>query len=49
MVTLLASNTVDQGFEPWLGQSKDYEIGICCFAARHAALKSWSKDWLAHN
>jgi hypothetical protein len=20
------------GFEPWLGQTKDYKIGICCFS-----------------
>jgi hypothetical protein len=22
---------VDCGFEPWLGQTKDYKIGICWF------------------
>jgi hypothetical protein len=37
------------GFEPWLGQTKDYEIGICCFSAKHAALRRKSKDWLARN
>jgi hypothetical protein len=35
------------GFEPWSGQVKDYEIGICCFCANHAALRRKSKDWLA--
>jgi len=37
------------GFEHWLGQTKDYEIGICCLSANHEALRSKSKDWLARN
>jgi hypothetical protein len=49
MVSTLASNTVDRGFEPWLGQTKDYKIGICCFSAKHAALRRKSKDWLNRN
>jgi hypothetical protein len=49
MVSLLASNTVDRGFELWSGQTKDYKIGICCFSAKRAALRSWSKDWSARN
>jgi hypothetical protein len=32
-----------------LGQTKDYCIGICCFSAKHAALRRKSKDWLAQN
>ena len=32
-----------------LGQTKNYKIGICCFSARHAALRRNSKDWLARN
>jgi hypothetical protein len=28
------------------GQNKDYEIGMCCFSAKHAALRRKSKDWL---
>ena len=39
----------DYSFDPGSGQSKDYEIGICCFSAKHAALRSKSKDWLALN
>jgi hypothetical protein len=27
----------------------DYKIIICCFSAKHAALRRKSKDWLAHN
>ena len=30
-------------------QTKDYEIGICCFSAYHAALRRKNKDWLARN
>jgi len=36
-------------FEPWSGQNKDYKIGICHFSAKHTAIKSKSKDWLAGN
>jgi hypothetical protein len=49
MVSVLASSVADQGFEPRSGQAKDYKIGICCFSAKHAALRSKSKDWLARN
>jgi hypothetical protein len=47
MVSVLALSVVDIGFEPRSGQTKDYKIGICCFSAKHAALRSKSKDWLA--
>ena len=33
MVNMLASRVVDHGFESQSGQTKDYEIGICCFSA----------------
>ena len=49
MVSVLASCAVDRGFEPQSGQTKDYIIGICCFSAKHAALRRKSKDWLAGN
>jgi hypothetical protein len=49
MVSMLPSSAIDRGFEPWLGQTKDYKIGLCCFSAKHAALKRKSKDWLARN
>jgi hypothetical protein len=35
MVSVLASSVVDCGFEPRSGQTKDNEIGICCFSAKH--------------
>ena len=44
MVSMLASSAVDRGLEVGSNQ-----IGICCFYAKHAALKKKSKDWLARN
>ena len=44
MVSMLSSSVVDHGFEPWLGQTKDCKIGICCFSAKHAALRSKNKN-----
>ena len=49
MVSVLASSAVDHGFEAQLGQTKDYEIGICCFSAKQAALRRKNKDWLVRN
>jgi hypothetical protein len=48
MVSMLTSSVVDHWIDPRSGQTKDYEIGICCFSARHAALRSRRKrkDWL---
>jgi hypothetical protein len=39
-------SVVDRGFEPRSGQTH-YEIGICCFSGKYAALRGNSKDWLA--
>ena len=49
MVSVLASSAIDRGFKPRSGQTKDYKIGICCFSAKHAALRRKSKDWLTRN
>ena len=49
MVSVFASSAIDRGFEPRLCQTKDYKIDICCFFAKHAALRSKSKDCLARN
>ena len=49
MVSVLASSAADRGFEPRSGQTKDYKIGMCCFSAKHTALRRKSKDWLARN
>ena len=43
MVSVLATSEVDRRFEPLSGQTKDYDIGICCFTAMHAALKEKEK------
>ena len=44
MVNVLTSSVVDRGFKSWSGQTKDYEIGIWCFSAKHVALRRKSKD-----
>jgi hypothetical protein len=49
MVSVLASGAVDRGFESRSGQTNDYQIGDCCFSAKHAALRRKSKDWLTQN
>jgi hypothetical protein len=47
MVSVLILSVV--GFKSRSGQTKYYIIGICCFSAKHAALRSKNKDWLAQN
>ena len=49
MVCVLALDTVDCGFKPRSVQTKDYEISIRCFSAKHAGLRSKSKDGLTWN
>ena len=49
MVRVFASSVVDRGFEPRSGQTKAYKNSVCCFPAKHAALRRKSKDWLARN
>jgi hypothetical protein len=49
MVSVFDSSAVDRGFVFRSGKTKDYEIGICCFSAKNAALRRKSKDWLAQN
>jgi hypothetical protein len=36
-------------FEPRSDQTKDYNISMCCFSTKNAALMSQSNDWLARN
>ena len=48
MVSVLASSVVDREFEPRSNQTKDCTIGICCFSAKHAALRR-KKTRLARN
>jgi hypothetical protein len=49
MVSVFAMSAVDCGFKPRLGQTKDCKIGVCCFSAKHVALRRKSKYWLAWN
>ena len=44
MAGVLALSEVDRGFESRSGQTK-----LCCFSAKHTALRSKNKDWLAGN
>ena len=39
MVSMLVSSEVDRGFESQSGKIKDFKISICCFSAKHAALR----------
>ena len=39
----------DRGFTPGSVQTIEYKIGMCCFSAKHAALRRKRKDWLALN
>ena len=43
-ISIPASSAVDRGFK-----SKIIKNGIFCSSAKHAALRSKSKDWLAGN
>ena len=49
MISVLAASAADRWFDTQSGQTKDYKIGICCFFAKHVALRRKSKDWLARN
>ena len=49
MVSVLASSAVDSELESLSGQTKDYEIGMCCFSVKDAVLRRRNKDWLARN
>jgi hypothetical protein len=40
-------SAIDRGLETLSGQTKDYKIGICCFSAKHAAVRKKSKDWFS--
>jgi hypothetical protein len=45
----MKSLVVDRGFELLLGQTKDYKIGVCCFSAKHAPIRSKINDLFAQN
>jgi hypothetical protein len=49
MVSMFALSTVNRGFEYRSGQPNDYNIVICCFSGKFAAIRSKSKDLLTRN
>jgi len=49
IVSVLVSGVTNRWFEFRSGQTKDCKIGICCFPAKHAAIRRKGKDWLARN
>jgi len=49
MFNMLVSSAVDRELKSQSELNKDYEIGICCFSAKHTALRGENKDWLALN
>ena len=49
MVSMLVLSAVDYWFEPRSGWMKDYKIDICCFFAKHIALRRESQDLLTGN
>ena len=47
-VSVLVWIAVDRGFERQSGQTKDYNIGICCFSALLPALRGNNKYEFAY-
>jgi hypothetical protein len=47
MVIVLSSSAVDREFKSRSSLIKSCKIGICCFSAKHASLRSNSNDCLA--
>ena len=42
IVSVHASGAVDRGFRPQSGQTKNYNISICCLPVKHTSLASIS-------
>ena len=49
MASVLAASVVDREFEPRSDQTKDYDIGICCFSSKQTSLRRKSNDMLVRN
>jgi hypothetical protein len=49
MVSVLSPSVVYHGFEPGSRQTKNYDIGMRCFSANHAAWTRKSEDWMVRN
>ena len=46
-VIIGATRVLDRQFEHQSGQTKDYNICICCISAKHVALIGQNIDWLS--
>jgi len=46
IVSVLVSSAVDCGFELRSDQTKVYKTGICCFSAKHRAIRARAKTCL---
>ena len=47
MVVMFIPRAVDCGFEPRSDQTREYKISICCFSAKHTALRKRANiGWL---
>ena len=49
VVSMLVLSAVVCGFKARSGQTKTYEICICCFSTKHVTIKRMIKDWLAQS
>jgi hypothetical protein len=49
MVSMLVWSAVDRGFQHRSDQTKDYDIGICCFSDMPTSSRKKNKDCLARN
>ena len=49
MIRVLASSALDRGLQSQSGQTKGYEIDICCFSTKQVSIRSKTKDCLTRN
>ena len=49
MVRVLVWSVVNRGFEPQSGKTKDCKIFIFCASAKHATLRTKTKDQMSQN
>ena len=49
MVRVLVWSVVNRGFEPQSGKTKDCKICIFCVSAKHATLRTKTKDRISRN
>lgn len=46
MVSALTSNIINDGFDPWSGETKDYQSGICNLSAEQRQGVIAKNGWL---